>query len=285
MLAKITVAFIFLLLVWGNIVAGLKAGLACPDWPLCHGEVVPPFRWDIYIEFFHRLLGATAGLLLVILSYKRFREYPGLTKLIPVLTVVLLIFQITLGGIVVLMKLPVDITTFHFGIALLIFTLTLYLAYFDGKTNMPSFSLSNFGWLFFSLALLVFVQAVLGAYVRHTEAGLACPDFPKCLGHWIPPVLRGIVLTHYIHRSVAYFILIVVFSIFIYSFINSGLKHFRSRIILLVILIFLQILVGVGVIHSKLFFAVTAIHISLALLILGTVLYTWFKDIKERYAS
>lgn len=285
MLAKTTVAFIFLLLVWGNIVAGLKAGLACPDWPLCHGEVVPPFRWDIYIEFSHRLLGATAGLLLLILSYKRFREYPGLTKLIPVLTVVLLIFQITLGGIVVLMKLPVDITTFHFGIALLIFTLTLYLAYFDGKINRPSFSLSNFGWLFFSLALLVFVQAVLGAYVRHTEAGLACPDFPKCLGHWIPPVLKGIVLTHYIHRSVAYLILIVVFSIFIYSFINSRLRHFRSRISLLVILIFLQILVGVGVVHSKLFFAVTAIHISLALLILGTVLYTWFKDIKERYAS
>jgi cytochrome c oxidase assembly protein subunit 15 len=285
MLAKITVAVIFLLLVWGNIVAGLKAGLACPDWPLCHGEVVPPFRWDIYIEFFHRLLGATAGLLLIILSYKRFREYPGLTKFIPVLTVALLIFQITLGGIVVLMKLPVDITTFHFGTALLLFTLTLYLAYFDGKINVPSFSLSNFGWLFFSLALLIFVQAVLGAYVRHTDAGLACPDFPKCLGHWIPPVLRGIVLTHYIHRSVAYLIFIVVFSIFIYSFINNRLRHFRSKIIVLVVLIFLQILVGVGVVHSKLFFAVTAIHISLALLILGTVLYTWFQDIKESYAS
>lgn len=285
MLARITVAVIFLLLVWGNIVAGLKAGLACPDWPLCHGEVVPPFRWDIYIEFFHRLLGATAGLLLIILSYKRFRKYPGLAKVIPILTVALLIFQITLGGIVVLMELPVDITTFHFGTALLIFALTLYLAYFDGKINVPSFSLSNFGWLFFSLALLIFVQAVLGAYVRHTDAGLACPDFPKCLGHWIPPVLRGIVLTHYIHRSVAYLIFIVVFSIFIYSFINSGLRNFRSKIILLVILIFLQILVGVGVVHSKLFFAVTAIHISLALLILGTVLYTWFQDIKESYAS
>jgi cytochrome c oxidase assembly protein subunit 15 len=284
MLAKITVAVIFLLLVWGNIVAGLKAGLACPDWPLCHGELVPPFRWDIYIEFFHRLLGATAGLLLIIFSYKRFREYRGSTKLVPIITVALLIFQITLGGIVVLMKLPVDITTFHFGIALLIFTLTLYLAFFDGKVNMPSFSLSNFGWLFFFLALLIFVQAVLGAYVRHTDAGLACPDFPKCLGHWIPPVLKGLVLIHYIHRSVAYLIFIVVFSIFIYSFINSRLRNFRSRMLLLVILIFLQILVGVGVVHSKLFFAVTAIHISLALLILGTVLYTWFQDIKESYA-
>jgi cytochrome c oxidase assembly protein subunit 15 len=285
MLAKMTVAVIFLLLVWGNIVAGLKAGLACPDWPLCHGQVVPPFRWDIYIEFVHRLIGATASILLIVLSYKRFREYPGLAKLIPILTVALLIFQITLGGIVVLMKLPVDLTTFHFATALIIFTLTLYLASFDGKIDMPSFSLGNFGWLFFFLALLIFVQAVLGAYVRHTDAGLACPDFPKCLGHWIPPVLRGIVLTHYIHRSVAYLIFIVIFSIFIYSFIDRQLRHFRSKIILLIILIFLQILVGVGVVHSKLFFGITAIHISLALLILGTVLYTWFKDMKESHAS
>jgi heme a synthase len=285
MLAKITVAVIFLLLVWGNIVAGLKAGLACPDWPLCHGEVIPPFRWDIYVEFFHRLIGATASILLIVLCYKRFREYLRLAKLIPILTLALLLFQITLGGVVVLTKLPVDLTTFHFATALLIFTLTLYLASFDGKIDMPSFSLSNFGWLFFSLTLLIFVQAVLGAYVRHTDAGLACPDFPKCLGHWIPPVLKGIVLTHYIHRSVAYLIFIVVLSIFSYSFVNRQLRHFRSKIILLVILIFLQILVGVGVVHSKLFFGITAIHISLALLILGTVLYTWFQDMKESHAS
>ncbi|MBI4228587.1 MAG: heme A synthase, partial [Deltaproteobacteria bacterium] len=200
MLGKITVAVIFLLLVWGNIVAGLKAGLACPDWPLCHGKVLPPFRWDIYIEFLHRVIGAIASILLVVLSYKRFREYSRSAKIIPVITVLLLIFQVTLGGIVVLMKLPADITTIHFAIAIFIFTLTLYLATFDGKIDMPSFSLSNFGWLFFFLALLIFVQAVSGAYVRHTDAGLACPDFPKCLGHWIPPMLRGTVLTHYLHR-------------------------------------------------------------------------------------
>lgn len=285
MLEKITVAVIFLLLVWGNIVAGLKVGLACPDWPLCHGEFLPPFRWDIYVEFVHRLIGAAGSILLVALSYKRIKEYPRFAKLIPVLTVALLIFQITLGGIVVLMKLPVDITTFHFATAILIFSMTLYLASFDGKIDKPSFSLSNFGWLFFLLSLLIFAQAVLGAYVRHSDAGLACPDFPTCLGHWIPPALSGIVLTHYIHRSLAYIILVFVFSIFIYSLISGKLRNFRSKIIFLVILIFLQVLVGVGVVHSKLFFGLTAIHIALALLILGTVLYTWFNDIKDSCVS
>ena len=51
MLGKATVGLLFLLLVWGNLVAGLKAGLACPDWPLCHGKVLPPFRVAISYNF------------------------------------------------------------------------------------------------------------------------------------------------------------------------------------------------------------------------------------------
>ena len=73
MLAKATIVALFILLVWGNIVAGLKAGLACPDWPLCHGKVIPQFRWDIYVEFIHRVLGAITSVLIIILAYKRLR--------------------------------------------------------------------------------------------------------------------------------------------------------------------------------------------------------------------
>ena len=64
MLGRVTVGLLFLLLVWGNLVAGLKAGLACPDWPLCHGKVLPPFRWDIYMEFGHRVIAAVASIFL-----------------------------------------------------------------------------------------------------------------------------------------------------------------------------------------------------------------------------
>ena len=45
---------------------------------------------------------------------------------------------------------------------------------------------------------MVYFQAALGAYVRHLEAGQACPDFPKCLGRWVPsssePEGRGALL-------------------------------------------------------------------------------------------
>jgi heme A synthase len=283
MLGKISVSLLFLLLVWGNAVAGLKVGLACPDWPLCHGKVLPPFRWDIYMEFTHRVIGAIASIFIILLSYIRFRRYTGEARLIPVLTVFLLLFQIILGGLVVLLKLPVDLTTFHFSIALIIFSLTFYMAFFDGDgVKKPIFSVRGFGWLFFLLCILVFVQAVLGAYVRHSEAGLACPDFPKCLGFWVPPELAGTVLTHYSHRSFAYLIFITALFLYAFSFVNSGLTQKRSKILILLVLILLQVIVGVSVIHSKLYFLATAIHLAIALLIFSTILYLWLQEMVEK---
>lgn len=273
MLGKITLGVFFLLLVWGNIVAGLKAGLACPDWPLCHGEVVPPWRWDIYVEFSHRVIGAIGGILLLILSIKRYKKYTGTIKAIPVIALILLLVQVTLGGLVVLLHLPVNLTTTHFSIALIIFLLVIFLYYFDGDRNKPDFGTGSFVNAFFFLSILVLAQAVMGAYVRHSDAGLACPDFPKCLGYWIPPNLSGIVLIHYLHRSLAYLILIVFLVLALISVIE---KKYKKKIYTVLGLVIVQILLGVGLVHSKLFFAITAMHILVALFILYILVTTWY---------
>ena len=283
MIAKITLFLLFLLLVWGNLVAGLKAGLACPDWPLCHGTVLPPFRWDIYMEFMHRIIGGVTSIFLIILSYQRFRSYSGSVKWVPVLIVLLLLIQIVLGGIVVMLEIPVDLTTYHFANAIVIFSLALYIAFYDGEKRMPHFSICGYQGIFFFLGLLVFVQAVLGAYVRHSGSGLACPDFPTCLGYWIPPELSGIILNHFVHRLLAYVITITVLILLLSSYVTKGLRKFRKELLLLICLIALQIALGVGVVQTKLNFAVTALHLSIALLILSLVLYTWFRGMEERY--
>lgn len=284
MLGKITVLLLFLLLVWGNLVAGLKVGLACPDWPLCYGKILPPFRWDIYMEFTHRILGVLTSIFLIILCHKRFRIYSGLNKIIPLLTLSILLLQIVLGGIVVLLKLPVDLTTIHFGIAMIIFSLTFYLAFFDGMDKKPVLSTTNKGLLLLFLSILVISQAIIGALVRHSGAGLACPDFPKCLGFWIPPNLTGIVLTHFLHRVIAYIVLVSALLMYISSYASDKLKGIRTNLMFILALVLVQVLVGVAVVHSKLLFFITAIHITLALLILSTVLYTFFKDMRESQA-
>ncbi len=281
MLAKATLVALFILLVWGNMVAGLKAGLACPDWPLCHGQVIPPFRWEIYVEFIHRILGAIASILIITLCYNRLKRYNGPFKAIPIIAVVLLVIQIFLGGIVVLLKLPVDLTTIHFANAIIIFSLVLYPAYFDGEKIVPRLSFSGPAGLFFLLSVLIVIQAVLGAYVRHSGSGLACPDFPKCLGFWIPPSLAGLVLNHYSHRLLAYFIFIIFIVIFILSNYKKNLKDANNYLLTACLLIVFQVMLGVLVVLTKLTFYVTALHLSIGLAILSITLLIWFKYINK----
>lgn len=281
MIGKIALTLLFILLIWGNLVAGLKAGLACPDWPLCYGRVLPPFRWDIYMEFMHRVIGGVTSVFIIILAYQRLRSYAAEAKAIPVITVLLLLFQIVLGGIVVLLELPVDLITYHFANAIVIFSLTLYMVFIDGVGQKASFSLTGYKGVFFLLAILVSVQAVLGAYVRHSDAGLACPDFPTCLGYWVPPELSGIILTHFAHRALAYLITATVILLLILSYSSKGLAKYRGEIYVILGLIVVQVLLGVLVVSSKLHFFVTALHLLVALFILTAAFYTWFRGMRE----
>ena len=267
MLSRITLALFFLLLIWGNLVAGLKAGLACPDWPLCRGEMIPPLHFDVWMEFTHRLIAAVATLFLVLLARKRIISYEGIAKAAPVAVLGLIATVIILGGITVIMELPPQITTIHFMAGVTVFLLVGYMTIFDGERSVPGFSAKGHAGLFFGLGMLIFFQASLGAYVRHSGAGEACPDFPTCLGSWLPH-LSGGVLIHYSHRILAYLIVGTIIALVAAVFMDDRLKRHRQSALLLLILAFVQTCVGAGVVQSGLNFAATAFHLAMALVML-----------------
>jgi cytochrome c oxidase assembly protein subunit 15 len=281
MLGRITVALFFLLLVWGNLVAGLKAGLACPDWPLCQGSVLPPFRLDIIMEFSHRVIAAVAAVFLLLLSWRRFRDYGGIAKAVPLAAVGLIALEILLGGVVVLLELPIQITTLHFMNGLVIFILSFYMMAFDGVRDQASFSLRRFSGLFFFTGLFVFSQAALGAYVRHSRAGQVCPDFPTCKGAWIPTLTDWHVVVQMSHRFLAVLVVLTFAALYITTFVEARMASYRNPIFILLVLGCAQIGVGAVVVLSGLSFAAAAVHLVLALGMLSLLFHMWAREVRE----
>ena len=116
----------------------------------------------------------------------------------------LLLVQSVFGGLTVLFKLPDLISTTHLSLALLFLTLATVLASAtawsvgaDPLTASQAAGVRRWGMV---ATVLVFAQCVVGGLVRHTDAGLACPDAPLCLGQVIPPLGSGLVAIHFFHR-------------------------------------------------------------------------------------
>src|SRR5947209_3797592 len=61
-LAVFAALLTFVLIVAGGLVTNTDSGLACPDWPLCHGSAVPKMVGGVAVEHTHRLLATAAGL-------------------------------------------------------------------------------------------------------------------------------------------------------------------------------------------------------------------------------
>jgi cytochrome c oxidase assembly protein subunit 15 len=192
------------LIALGSLVRATDSGLACPDWPLCYGKAIPTFDFQIFLEWFHRVVAGTLTVFVVVAAVKVFRSrvLRRAFFLQIVAAGVLLLVQIVLGGLTVLKLLDPSTVSAHLTNALLFLTVMVWMAMRARFLAAGPSPLHRVPLVlkrkFAAVTGLVFLQTVLGGMVSTNHAGLVCPDFPTCHGQWLPPLdfLVGLQLGH-----------------------------------------------------------------------------------------
>ncbi len=225
----------YVLMVLGSLVRATDSGLACPDWPLCYGQIIPSFDFHIFVEWFHRLFAGTYSVLVIFLTFKVLRTEHLKSFLAKTfyLVLFLLAWQVILGGLTVLKLLDPKIVAGHLVNAMLLFAVLCWMSYqvyqyqfLDDSTPSPSIIPSTIKFTFFTLFFLIFTQMVLGGMVSSNGAGTACPDFPLCHGMFWPAATFHVTL-QMLHRYVAFILLGFVF--FILPFFAKANLPFWSK--------------------------------------------------------
>jgi cytochrome c oxidase assembly protein subunit 15 len=280
----------------GGLVTSTGSGLSVPDWPNTYGWFMFTFPLEkmvggIRYEHSHRLIASTVGFLILVLAFWLWRAEPrrwvrrlGYVALAAVIT------QGILGGITVLWYLPDPISIAHAGLAQIVFCLTAAIALFSSRSWARAASQSPDDSMLRRLTIVttswIYVQILLGAIMRHTDAGLAIPDFPLAFGHLIPPHWDPKIAIHFAHRVGALIATVAIVGTAAHVFYHHRRSSELTRpSALLLVLLALQITLGAYTVLTARHYIVNSLHVLTGASVLVTSLVVALRAHRSRLAS
>ncbi|MEN9728664.1 MAG: hypothetical protein RL434_3030 [Pseudomonadota bacterium] len=196
----------FTVIVKGAYVRLTDAGLGCPDWPGCYGQLlVPETAQEItdaeslaarpletgkaWSEMIHRYMASGLGALILVLAALAWQQRRAQKPWVALTLVPLVMFQGLLGMWTVTLLLKPLVVALHLlgGFTLLSLLWWNLLEVGGASRAAPGVQAVNAlrPWALFAVAA-VFLQAFLGGWTSTNYAALACTDFPRCHGQWWP---------------------------------------------------------------------------------------------------
>jgi cytochrome c oxidase assembly protein subunit 15 len=277
---QVLVVLTFCLIVLGALVRAHGAGLACPDWPLCFGDLIPKIDVQVGFEWSHRLLAGSVTAIFSWLSWSAWRRLDRSRYVTALLSIagVLIAVQIALGALTVWLRLAPWTVTAHLitGNSFASMALLLALAFRSKRRGCElraPVSKRKRIWLTATGGLLL-VQLGLGGLVSSNYAGMACPEWPTCNGGVWFPAWGGSVAIHVFHRLAAY-ALIACFGALAFGCRRDA--RLRGATLLAFAIAVLQAFVGVVSVINGIPAELTGLHTGLA----AALVLTWVFVLRE----
>lgn len=266
----------------GGSVRAMNAGLACPDWPLCFGDIIPDFHPQVYFEFIHRVIAGLISIALVVLNIQVMR-HPNISKGIKyacAFSWVLVLTQIIFGGLTVLLQLHDKVVATHLALGTGFFATLVWIysrLQLDQvpveKSKEPTFlsEIARYQAPALLVLIAVYGQIILGGLVASNYAANVCPDFPYCHGQFIP-TLSGAIGLQVIHRLGAYTLFVIVSAFTFYVIKTARDQRVRRKALLVFGLLALQIFVGISNVLYQAPPLITVAHLAIGASLLGVMM-------------
>lgn len=292
-LAWFSVIGMFFVLMAGALVSKTGSGDGCgASWPLCHGEVLPIVQAAALIEYSHRVISGVVGLGVLAFAVIMWRNYGHRPEMrwLAGASAFFLVLQSGLGAWVVLAPQPKWVLAAHFGISLASFAavvlgaVMMYQLHGQGTRRVQAVSNRVKYW---ALGGLAYVYAVVysGAYVRHTNANMACVDWPLCNGQLFPG-FSGFVGIQFTHRLFALGALIAMIVLARYAFLERDRRpDVYKGALWSAILVGLQVLNGGLVVLTRQSLSMVMLHSALVTATFGVLSYVALQVLPEPKAA